>query len=174
MDEPVFLDTVGLIAVLNKDDKYHHSAAETFDRLGSAGRKVVTTELILGEFGNGLARTGLRHEVGWLIRQLYADPSASVIHVDRILFEAGLELYLSREDKSWGLVDCVSFAAMLVIFSHKLEPLVRPASNAYHSQQKEAIAGNDAMVHHADHSKRPTGNSRLGDDAWAFANPAQA
>ena len=119
MDDPVFLDTVGLIAVLNKDDEYHRSAAEAFERLGSAGRKVVTTELILGEFGNGLARTGLRHEVGWLIRQLYADPSASVVHVDRVLFETGLEIYLSRADKSWGLVDCVSFAAMHALGVHE-------------------------------------------------------
>lgn len=32
--------------------------------------------------------------------------------VEPTLFAMGLKLYESREDKKWGLVDCVSFALM--------------------------------------------------------------
>ena len=54
----VFLDTVGLIALLNSDDEYHKNASEVFHQIGRAGRNVVTTSLVLAEVGNGLARTG--------------------------------------------------------------------------------------------------------------------
>ena len=112
MAESVFLDTVGLIAVLNRDDEYHRSAATVFSRIGETGRTVVTTNLVLGELGNGLARTPLREEVGWLIRQLHTDPVSTVVHVDRKTFADGVDLYIKRGDKSWGLVDCVSFVIM--------------------------------------------------------------
>jgi hypothetical protein len=63
---------------------------------------------------------------------------------------------------------------LLVIFSHKLESFELRASNAYHSTSRGAIVVDDASEHHADHHKRPIGNSRLRDDAWAFADAAQA
>ena len=64
------------------------------------------------ELGNGLARTACRKEVAWLIGQLHADPTSTVVHVDRNLFTEGVGLYLERSDKMWGLVDCVSFVVM--------------------------------------------------------------
>ena len=112
MAEGVFLDTFGLIALLNRDDEYHRSAAAAFGRIGEAGRTVVTTNLVLGELGNGLARTPLRAEVGWLIGQLHTDPASTVVHVDRKTFADGVDLYVKRGDKFWGLVDCVSFVIM--------------------------------------------------------------
>lgn len=63
---------------------------------------------------------------------------------------------------------------LLVIFSHKIEPLEHPASSVYHSPSKEAIAINDAMVPHANYPERPSGNARLGHDAWPIADAAQA
>ena len=112
MADPVFLDTVGLIALLNRDDEYHRSASAVFARIAEEGRGVLTTNLVLGEVGNGLARTSLRKEVAWLIGQLHADPVSTVIHVDRDTFVQGVDLYLARADKLWGLVDCVSFVTM--------------------------------------------------------------
>ena len=112
MADGVFLDTVGLIALLNRDDEYHGEACAVFTRIGQARRSVVTTNLVLCELGNGLARTACREEVGWLIGQLHADPISTVVHVDRNLFTEGVELYLKRSDKMWGLVDCVSFVVM--------------------------------------------------------------
>ena len=112
MGEGVFLDTVGLIATLNKGDEYHRNASMVFGRIGETGREVVTTNLVLAEVGNGLARTPLREEVGWLISQLHADPGSTVVHVDRKIFAEGVDLYLGRGDKLWGLVDCVNFVTM--------------------------------------------------------------
>ena len=112
MADGVFLDTVGLIALLNKDDEYHDEACAVFSGIGRARRSVVTTNLVLSELGNGLARTACRKEVGWLIAQLHGDPTSTVVHVDPDRFTEGVELYLERSDKMWGLVDCVSFVVM--------------------------------------------------------------
>lgn len=112
MTGSVFLDTFGLIALLNKDDSHHKLASEKFNEIGRNNRKIVTTDLVLGEFGNSLSRTSLRREVVWLIRQLSLDVRSEVVFVEPTLFAMGLKLFESREDKKWGLVDCVSFALM--------------------------------------------------------------
>jgi hypothetical protein len=112
MAKAVFLDTVGLLGALNKDDDLHEPAAVVLRKLEETGRSVVTTTFVLAEVGNGLARTMLRADAAWLIRKLHSDPRSTVVYVDQgELFEA-LELYTERSDKSWGLVDCVSFVVM--------------------------------------------------------------
>ena len=112
MADGAFLDTAGLLAALNKDDDLHESATAVLRRLEESDRRVVTTSFVLAEVGNGLARTALRADTGWLIRKLHSDPRSTVVYVDQgELFEA-LELYTERSDKSWGLVDCVSFVVM--------------------------------------------------------------
>jgi hypothetical protein len=67
---------------------------------------------VLAEVGNGLARTGLRSDAAWLIRKLHSDPRSTVVYAGQHeLFEA-VDLYAGRSDKTWGLVDCVSFVVM--------------------------------------------------------------
>jgi uncharacterized protein len=113
MAEVVFLDTVGFLAALNKDDDLHGKAAEVLNRLEEEGRRIVTTTLVLAEVGNGSARTQLRDDVAWLVRRLHSNPRSTVVYVDRDeLFEA-VDLYIDRNDKTWGLVDCVSFVLMM-------------------------------------------------------------
>ncbi len=63
---------------------------------------------------------------------------------------------------------------LLVIFSHKLEPVVGHSPLAYNLALRRAIVVNDASNHHADHAKRPASNSRFRNDAGAFADAAQA
>lgn len=112
MAEGVFLDTAGLIALLNRDDFHHESAHQLFGSFGSTARHLVTTNLVLAELGNSLARTALREDVVWLIRQLHKHPGSEVIHIDASQFDAGVDLYLHRSDKTWGLIDCISFVVM--------------------------------------------------------------
>ena len=112
MPDTVFLDTVGLLALLNEDDSLHQIAVKAFAEIEREGLRITTTDLVLAEFANGLARTPLRQEVGWLIRELEAEPRATIVYVDRTLFERGLALYVARDDKAWGLVDCISFEPM--------------------------------------------------------------
>lgn len=112
MDPGVFLDTAALVALLNQDEDDHAAATEMFTQFGRRGRRVVTTSFVLAELGNVLARTTLRDKVVWLIKQLDGDPASKVVYVDRAELTEALELYRTRADKSWGLVDCVSFVTM--------------------------------------------------------------
>lgn len=112
MVDSVFLDTVGLIALLNKDDVYHQNANDAFERIGATKRKVLTTNFVLAELGNSLSHTLLRDDAVWLIQQLHEDRLSTVVYIDRRRFEEALELYGTRKDKCRGLVDCSSFVVM--------------------------------------------------------------
>jgi len=46
------------------------------------------------------------------IQQCYKTANIHVVFVDLPLFTQGMELYQSRNDKEWGLTDCISFAFM--------------------------------------------------------------
>jgi len=67
-----------------------------------------------------------------------------------------------------------AIVSLLVILSHKLEPVAGRSSFAYNLALRRAIVVDDASKHHANYPKRPIGNSRLRDDAGAFADAAQA
>jgi len=110
--EAVFLDTAGLVGVLNADDPGHEQAAGAFEALGRRNRPLITTDWVLAEVGNSLARTSARQLGVELIRRLLAQPEARVVFVDQALLARGLERYAGYTDKTWGLVDCVSFEVM--------------------------------------------------------------
>ena len=71
-------------------------------------------------------------------------------------------------------VAAAAIVYLLVIFSHKLEPVAGPTSSVYNSAPRRAIVVYDALKHHADHAKRAAANSRLRDDAGAIIDATQA
>src|SRR3990172_2916884 len=81
---------------------------------------------------------------------------------------------VAQRKQAWVAISLAIAAAaivyLLVLFSQKLEALDRNASNAYHSDPEGGTVVDGESGNHADHPKRPTGNSRLRDDAWAFAH----
>lgn len=112
MPRSVFLDTSGWIAVLNAREELHVRAVGTFQELGEAGCRLLVTDWIIAETGNGLARTSARLKFVTAARQLLASPDVRVLPVTSGLLSRALELYSSRPDKTWGLVDCASFMVM--------------------------------------------------------------
>jgi predicted nucleic acid-binding protein len=60
---PVFLDTVGLIAIWDSDDQWHEASSQAFARLLTGRAPVVTTTYVLAECGNAAARTPFRRDV---------------------------------------------------------------------------------------------------------------
>jgi len=110
--EAVFLDTSGLIALLVADDALHAQAGRHFQTLRRSGQPVVTTDWVLAELGNSLARTPARPLGVEFIRGLLDRPRARLVFVDEALLARGLERYAGYTDKTWGLVDCVSFEVM--------------------------------------------------------------
>ncbi|MEC4983601.1 MAG: PIN domain-containing protein [Oscillatoria sp. PMC 1068.18] len=108
--DKLFLDTAFIQAVLNSRDQYHSSAKKLLPRVKDAD-EVWLTEAILMEVGNALSAFN-RQKVVTFIHQCYQFQNTRVVNVTTELFEAGLNLYESRLDKEWGLVDCISFAVM--------------------------------------------------------------
>jgi predicted nucleic acid-binding protein len=110
--DAVVLDTGGILALLNEDDEYHASAVSVFQQFEKNNRRFVTTDLVLAEVGNSLSRPAHRAPCYRFIRALIDDAHTDVVFVDGMLFNAALAGYHAHHDKTWGLVDCVSFEVM--------------------------------------------------------------
>jgi predicted nucleic acid-binding protein len=104
-----FVDTAFYIALVNPRDSLHASAAELGQRLDGA---FVTTEYVLIEVGNWLARTADRPLFLQLPGALQADAATTIVPSSHELFEQGRQLYSRRLDKDWSLTDCTSFVVM--------------------------------------------------------------
>jgi uncharacterized protein len=109
---PVFLDASGWIAILNADDGYHSRATEVVNELVTTLVPLVTTDWVLAEVGNSLARTRLRTEFVAGVGSFSSSEYGRVIRIDHDIFRRALELYKAVADKTWGLVDCASFVVM--------------------------------------------------------------
>jgi uncharacterized protein len=104
-----FIDTSFVIALVNKTDQHHrraHDLANLFDK-----RKLVTTDAVLLEIGNALARN-FKAESVKIIDHFLTSDEVQVVHLHPRLFRNAFELYQSHLDKTWGLVDCSSFVVM--------------------------------------------------------------
>lgn len=108
----LFLDTQGWVTVLNSADTLYAVANSEWKRLRDAGYTVLLTDWIIAETGNGLARTAARHAFAETVRSVLGDPLVRLVYVTEELLARGLILYRQRPDKTWGLVDCVSFLVM--------------------------------------------------------------
>jgi predicted nucleic acid-binding protein len=108
--ERLFLDTVFVLALLNRQDQYHASAQRVLSRVRAAA-EVWLTEAVLAEVGNALSAVN-REAAARFIDQCYQTANMHVVSVDTSLFLRAVQLYRSRSDKTWGLTDCISFVVM--------------------------------------------------------------
>ncbi len=122
----VFADTAFYVALLSRRDEHHK---KTLEFAGSFTGVLITTEYILIETGNRLARYGDRAPFVALVRQLQGTPGVRIVPAGVDRFEAGLILYANRGDKQWSLTDCISFAVM------RQERLTEAATTDHHFQQ---------------------------------------
>jgi uncharacterized protein len=107
---PVFLDTVGLIALWDEDDQWHEGATSAFDRLIQQGRPLVVTTLVLYECGNAAARRPYRVDVDDLRERMKAQDR--VIEPTEADVTAAWAAYRAGHGGEAGIVDHVSFAVM--------------------------------------------------------------
>ena len=92
-----------------RDGRPGEQAARSRGRTGGEGN-IITTEYVLVELGNRLARSGDEKVFVELLRRLEGDPRV-VVPADPFLFRRGY-LLADRLDKDWSLTDCISFVAM--------------------------------------------------------------
>lgn len=105
-----FMDTAYVLALLNPNDNYHEQALALLPSVRDAD-EVWITEAILTEVGNSLARSNRSAAVAF-IDSLYVTNNINVVSVDSALLRRAIEFYHKRDDKEWGLTDCISFIVM--------------------------------------------------------------
>jgi uncharacterized protein len=108
--KPVFLDTVGILALLDEDDQWHSAAAQAYTLIQASRRRIVTTLFVLLECGNAAARRPYRKDVDDL-RQSLADNDGLLDISSEDLLTAWAEYRRGNANEA-GIVDQVSFAVM--------------------------------------------------------------
>ena len=104
-----FIDTLFVVALISQRDRYHEQATEMADLY--EGQPLLTTEGVLLEIGNALAR-GYKAEAVEVIQGFLSSPDVQVVRLTPELFDRAFALYQSHQDKEWGLIDCISFIVM--------------------------------------------------------------
>jgi len=107
---PVFLDTVGLIALWDKDDQWHDAAERAYQSIANARRTAVTTTFVLLECGNTAARRTFRKDVCDLRDALELRDELIAPTNEEWLQEWAA--YQRGEAGDAGIVDHVSFLVM--------------------------------------------------------------
>lgn len=109
MTKPIFVDTSYFLALLNSRDEFHQYASILADQVDA---KLITTEAVLTEIGNALAKSQWRELAVDTLNDLRDDEDVEILSISSELFSKALNFYSSRMDKDWGLTDCISFVVM--------------------------------------------------------------
>lgn len=109
MRPAIFIDTSYFLALVNGRDKYHQAAKAVASQVVPP---FVTSEAVLFELGNALARPPHRMLGIQALHQIRADTSIEIVPIGPDLFTQTVAFYQSRPDKTWGLTDCSSFVIM--------------------------------------------------------------
>ena len=105
----LFINTGYIIAHINSDDQHHREALELSQKY--EGYPVLTTDAILLEIGHALSRNA-RQEAATIIHYFQTATEATVIPLTLDLLNSAIEMYKIHQDKTWGLVNCLSFVVM--------------------------------------------------------------
>jgi predicted nucleic acid-binding protein len=97
-----FLDTSGLIAVVNTDDQRHSKAETIWADLVSSLRRMVTTSLVLIELADGLSRLQHRVLAIQIVDRLRDSDRVEIVQSDESLESRAWQLFRERSDKEWG------------------------------------------------------------------------
>lgn len=107
--EVYFIDTVFVQALLDRNDQHHQWTLRMMPIVQS--NRVIITEAVFMELTAALSGVN-RAAAALFVRQCYSTPNTLVVPISHDLFFRGLSLYESRADKTWSLVDCISFVVM--------------------------------------------------------------
>ncbi len=110
--EEIFVDTVAWIALLDGSDSLHTRATKVLDDLSENKSRLITTEFVLLELGDGFSAAGKREKALKFIEELRNLEILRIIPASQELLSQGWELYIKRRDKNWQVTDCISFVVM--------------------------------------------------------------
>jgi predicted nucleic acid-binding protein len=106
----VFLDTVGILALLEPSDQWHVAATQALASPGLEGRPFTTTTLILFECGNAVARKPYRARIAEMSRQ-FRDDGTLIVPTDDDIEHAWASFERGEAGQA-GIVDHISFVVM--------------------------------------------------------------
>lgn len=112
MTSSYFLDTSYAIAFLSTRDEFHSRAKQLALAIETHDIQLLTTRAILLEIGNSLAYRNVRRQGLDFLRSINSDNRVRIVELHEELYERAVDLFESRMDKEWGLVDCLSFVVM--------------------------------------------------------------
>ena len=107
---PVFLDTVGLLALWDESDQWHASAQRAYDALSGQPVRLLTITFVLLECGNAAARRPYRPDVADLWAAL--DRAGDLIWPTAAQVAEAWAAYAARPPGGAGIVDQASFVVM--------------------------------------------------------------
>ena len=125
----VFVDTAAWIGLLNERDNLHLPARRVMDQLRQENTPLVTTEFVLLEVADALSQPVVRLKTVKFIESIFQVPSLKIVPISQSLWLQGWTLYKQRQDKDWGLTDCISFTVM------KQEKIDRAFTSDRHFEQ---------------------------------------
>jgi uncharacterized protein len=105
----IFIDTSYIIAIINERDQYHNQALNLANLY--LDHPIVVTDSIILEIANSLSRR-YKTEAIQVIEEFLSSEDVEVVRLTIDTFEQAFNLYKTRQDKEWGLVDCISFTVM--------------------------------------------------------------
>ncbi|RMD86426.1 MAG: PIN domain-containing protein [Calditrichaeota bacterium] len=109
MGNRIFIDTMYVVALVNENDEYHKRATELSEKYENSS--FVTTEGVLLEIANVLARN-YKEQAVEIIEYFLSSDDVEIVHLNPTLFDKAFERYKTYLDKTWSLVDCISFEVM--------------------------------------------------------------
>ncbi len=105
----IFVDSTFVLAIVNEKDELHERANELVKTFGAF--TWLTTDLVLYEVGNALARNS-KPQAKRVINDFLESDGVKIVYASADLFREAFSLYSKFTDKTWGLIDCVSFIVM--------------------------------------------------------------
>ena len=103
------IDTGYIAALVNERDEHHEKANELVEIYDS--EPLLVTDAVLLEIGNSLSRSHKNRAIE-IFEEFFVSEEVEIVRLDETLFNKAFALYKSHSDKTWGLVDCVSFVVM--------------------------------------------------------------
>lgn len=104
-----FVDTLFVVGFTNERDQYHDEAVKLAAEYN--GKPLLVTDAVLLEIGNSLSGR-FRKQAVETIESFMKSREIEIVRLDETLFDKAFQLYKNHADKSWGLVDCISFVVM--------------------------------------------------------------
>ncbi len=109
----IFLDTSGLIAVMDRDEANHAAAAQVWRDILTSSETLITTNYVLLEtMALAQNRLGIAS-----LKLLHEDivPALRIEWIDRTVHNAAMAALLSASRRKLSLVDCVSLEVMRLL-----------------------------------------------------------